>query len=248
MPFYKKRYVPRRRTTTRRSYKRRTVRSRKSRSFNQIRKATNRRKTNVIVPGVRGFLQDRVRTRLVYAEDILFSSSTSLTGTIQFALNGLFDPNLTGVGHQPRFFDQFMTYYNSYSVMGAKVVVRAIVDGDDTVQGWMTVNASTGDTTWGVPGGIAESIEMGNPYKIITNDRYSTFSRYFSVPKIYGRSRQYILDDTLFSGNASVNPSNTGKINIQVQNLDLSTTTTVRAVVTIYYDCIFNSPKLIGSS
>ena len=34
------------------------------------------------------------------------------------------DPNHTGVGHQPLYFDQLMTIYNHYIVIGAKITVK----------------------------------------------------------------------------------------------------------------------------
>ena len=33
-------------------------------------------------------------------------------------------PNHTGVGHQPLYFDQLMTIYNHYIVIGAKITVK----------------------------------------------------------------------------------------------------------------------------
>ena len=37
-----------------------------------------------------------------------------------FSLNGLYDPNITGTGHQPIGFDQLMTFYDHYNVRVAR--------------------------------------------------------------------------------------------------------------------------------
>ena len=46
----------------------------------------------------------------------------------QFVANGAFDPNLTGVGHQPRGFDQFMAGYETFTVTGSKISVNFVYD------------------------------------------------------------------------------------------------------------------------
>lgn len=38
-----------------------------------------------------------------------------------YSINGLFDPNISGVGHQPLGFDQIMPLYDHYTVIGAKI-------------------------------------------------------------------------------------------------------------------------------
>jgi hypothetical protein len=39
----------------------------------------------------------------------------------QFAGNGCFDPDITGTGHQPYYWDTYTGVYNYYSVMGSRV-------------------------------------------------------------------------------------------------------------------------------
>lgn len=39
----------------------------------------------------------------------------------QFSLNSLYDPDITGAGHQPRYFDQWGGFYDRYRVNGAKL-------------------------------------------------------------------------------------------------------------------------------
>lgn len=66
---------------------------------------------------------DKLRTRLRYADTI------SLTGGIAtnvFRLNSLYDPDLSGVGHQPCWFDQLCgtvgsAPYYKYRVLGSKL-------------------------------------------------------------------------------------------------------------------------------
>lgn len=48
-----------------------------------------------------------------------------LASTHVFSANGLFDTDITGVGHQPSGFDQLMTFYDHYTVTHAKITVTA---------------------------------------------------------------------------------------------------------------------------
>ena len=56
---------------------------------------------------------DTLQTTLRYQETLsLSSTSGSLFGYI-YNLNGLYDPNHTGVGHQPLYFDQLTDHLQS---------------------------------------------------------------------------------------------------------------------------------------
>jgi hypothetical protein len=60
---------------------------------------------------------------LKYCDTFTFSVAT-LTGTQQvMRLNSLFDPDVTGAGHQPLYFDQYAALYNRYRVLKTWVKV-----------------------------------------------------------------------------------------------------------------------------
>lgn len=238
-----------------RTYRPRTYRLRSRRSvatsnykYAKAKRRAKRTGMLTVVPGARGFLQDCVRTRLVYSENISMSPIGTGLSTQQFRINGLFQPNATTSGHQPRYFDQFMTFYNQYHVTGVKVTVKATLDESDDLQAWIALYAHTNDSSWGGPSGINDCIERKAPYRIVTNDGYVTMSAYFSVPKIWGKSRKYVLDDPTFGGTSTANPVSSGLIDILAQNMDLSTVGVVRAVVKLEYDVVFSSPRNIASS
>ena len=67
---------------------------------------------------------DTLQTTLRYQETLSLSSSSGALFGYVYNLNGLYDPNHTGTGHQPLYFDQLMTIYNHYIVIGAKITVK----------------------------------------------------------------------------------------------------------------------------
>lgn len=68
---------------------------------------------------------DKLRTRLRYCDTFSVNASTS---AYVFRLNSLYDPDLSGVGHQPTYFDQLCGaagsgIYGKYRVLGSKITV-----------------------------------------------------------------------------------------------------------------------------
>jgi uridine kinase len=61
-----------------------------------VSKGRRMRKTLNVNKSLTPFSQ-RYITKMKYSENVI----TGSTGVYRFALNNLFDPNLTGVGHQP---------------------------------------------------------------------------------------------------------------------------------------------------
>ena len=61
-----------------------------------------------------------------------------------FAANGLYDPDITGTGNQPRFFDQMANLYDHYCVIGAHISARLFnTDSSHAIQTWITTRDST---------------------------------------------------------------------------------------------------------
>jgi hypothetical protein len=50
-------------------------------------------------------------------------ASTAATGRQEFSMNSLFDPDFTGTGAQPAYFDQLSLLYNRYRVYGSAIKV-----------------------------------------------------------------------------------------------------------------------------
>lgn len=58
---------------------------------------------------------------LKYVEEINIDGAISGGITVHdFSANGLFDPNITGTGHQPMGFDQWKLIYNHYTVVSSR--------------------------------------------------------------------------------------------------------------------------------
>lgn len=67
---------------------------------------------------------NRKTVKLRYHENFHLQIPVSgIPGSIVFRANSVFDPDQTGIGHQPRGFDQLMPLYQHFTVIGAKCSV-----------------------------------------------------------------------------------------------------------------------------
>jgi len=73
--------------------------------------------------GVYGFPQELV-TRLRYNDVVRISTTGLALGSYSFRMNSLFDPDFTGTGHQPYYFDQLAALYTRYVVVSSKITVE----------------------------------------------------------------------------------------------------------------------------
>jgi hypothetical protein len=60
---------------------------------------------------------------LPYSEAYQMNMSLGAVASQNFRLNSVFDPDITGSGHQPRWFDQYSALYASYVVVASKIEV-----------------------------------------------------------------------------------------------------------------------------
>ncbi|AXQ66120.1 MAG: putative capsid protein [Circoviridae sp.] len=94
------------------------------------------RKSNYAISGVSGRITklnpgrgifgfpDELVTTLRYADVITLTSTVGAVATNAFRMNSLFDPDSTGTGHQPYYFDQLAALYNSYTVIKSNLKVQ----------------------------------------------------------------------------------------------------------------------------
>jgi len=82
-----------------------------------------------LIPGL-GPLQfgfpNSIITKLRYSEVTSINSTTGSLAKYAFSANSVFDPNFTGTGHQPLYYDNYAAIYDQYCVIGSKIHVTFI--------------------------------------------------------------------------------------------------------------------------
>lgn len=69
---------------------------------------------------------DRMKTKLHYCDVVQLTASAGTPGIYQFRMGSLFDPDYTGIGHQPQWFDQLSAVYDYYKVLGSKITATFV--------------------------------------------------------------------------------------------------------------------------
>lgn len=178
---------------------------------------------------------------LPYYEYFQLSSSGFLSSSYVMSANGLFDPNITGVGHQPAGFDQMMQYYEHYTVLRAKIVVdfrmSAGSGGVVAISTKADVTPVTG-VVQGIEGGLIDyrviSGNVASPHNFVRISRTVDIANFGGVDDL--------LDNENYRGSLSSNPTEGTYFHMTVWN-EVGTSTTVDIGVLIEYEAMFTEPK-----
>ncbi len=140
MPF-RKRYRPRRRRGRKR--RRRTVRKRRRRKM---------RFSKTVAPYLK-------RVKMIYVQRVSLDPTAGLLAVNVFRANSLFDPDFSGVGHQPMGFDDMAYLYEKYRVFSVS----------------MKVTFTNADTTYyavsGIHNGVHEETPVPDPLDMREQNR-----------------------------------------------------------------------------
>lgn len=92
-------------------------------------KTHNKRGTHEahLIPGVDGSrifgFPNSIITKLRYCTYLDLTGTGGVVQANNYAANGCYDPDVTGTGHQPMFFDNYTNLYDQYAVIGSKITV-----------------------------------------------------------------------------------------------------------------------------
>lgn len=167
-------------------------------------------------------------------------SATAVAGsTIRylFSANGMFDPDITGTGHQPQFFDTLSGIYNHYTVTASKLKVRYSTPTTSTTSNIVGV-ALEDDTTLMTdtdaymeqPDSVTTQLFVGAAPPVLT--------KYFSAKKWFGGDP---ISDPVLQGTSAANPTEQTYFCLFARNVDASSATnTIYFTVEIEYTAVWD--------
>lgn len=193
-------------------------------------------------------LGSRQYCEFVYFEPFFNITSTlGVVNTHRFTLSGLFDPNLTGSGHQPTNFDQLMLMFERYCVyeVDYKIIYRANAGSSNSGQicGVMVTDQSA------VPLDVETYIENGMSQwsvvdQVLGASNTRTFTGKVDLAKCHGISRDQLLGDDIYKGTANVNPAEVIILNCFMQTHGDSSTTSGKFSVELRFKTFLEGGKM----
>lgn len=180
-----------------------------------------------------------------YHEVIGLTSASGALSHAYFSVNSLYDPNSSGTGHQPMYFDQVAALYNHYTVIGSKITVKVTPQSDGAVFPYKVVTFINDDTTVSTGSFGVQEIK-GAKTKIISghNANVLTFTNKWSAKRNWGN----VLANESLGAASNANPSEQQFYFISLQTLDGTNNTSVWLDINIEYITIWRELKEISES
>lgn len=191
-------------------YKRRAKRSFRKRTRKIRRKARTTLKNKTLNP-----FSQRYLCKMKYAEVRVVSGPVG-GGLVQYnyRLNSIFDPNLTGGGHQPYGSDQLSDLYNRYRVYKVDYAISAL--NTDGAINYSVIAAIPSNEPLSAIVGVPEIMESPRARYITQapNASLKVLKGSISLPSLTGRTKAQYMADDRYQALFTDNPQESAVLNI----------------------------------
>lgn len=227
------------------------IRSKKSKSRKRtFKRRVRRNRRKAVVPKQMSILGTGLPKMVVvkhkYSQFITMTSSTSVA-VQSFSCNGMFDPDITGVGHQPLYFDQFSALYDHYCVIGSRIKLRLTPSTTADVPSFFTLSVQDDTSQISTdPVFIAEQTQTKRPILLATGGSrtYNAVAKW-SARKYFGKG---VLANSTLQGDAGSNPSEQSYYFLNLKSGDGVTSTKVYIECEIEYLAVWKELKDVAAS
>lgn len=172
---------------------------------------------------------------------------------IVWALNGLFDPNISGTGHQPFYFDQLVNCgYQRYKVESVSIKVRAMSPNASDTGLQVQIDAWTG--AFGTLAGVSWNTANERPQNWyltpqLTAGEQTLVLERIPIHAIQGMTKMELDANTSdFTALVTANPARSPYLRIAAINTSGSNSGTVDATVELTFHGYFFDRQLVAAS
>lgn len=188
------------------------------------------------------------RVKMRYNDTVSLTSTAGVISKYLFRANSCFDPNQTGVGHQPSGYDQWSLFYNNYVVLSCKMSAKFLWDVSEPVTpltcGVFLSDDSTNPTLYS----NIKELGRGQQRDLAPNAGSTICRTYYSAKRFWNITD--VKDNVKRIGaDVSANPTDDCVAVVYAQSTDYAATSSpVCVVVTMDFDVLFSEPKDLAQS
>lgn len=175
----------------------------------------------------------------------------------EYRANGMYDPEVGVGGHQPYGFDQLMTQYYHFTVIGATFEIECQTH-TDSPQIWMGMvynNTGTAASAYASGGvnGLNEMPVVSNTMHLNSvtpvKGQYRMQRLWASMPRIFGKPAYNLVGDSRFQGDDSKDPDEQAYFAL-VGYVPNGTESDIGSFfkIKIVYDAVFTEPRFFVTS
>lgn len=186
--------------------------------------------------------------KLRYSETVNLSAVSGVLSSLVYTMSGLYDPNISGTGHQPMGFDQIMMFYEHYHVLHcrAKVIFR---NTNATVAGFCALKVAP-DTA--APASYNDLIEEGRSSHDFVNTAggygcWKMMTASANVPAVNGLTKANYLANEDLRGGVTFNPAEQTYLHICAYSPSVETVNFQVSIV-LEYTATFTEARLLTAS
>lgn len=199
-----------------------------------------KKRTKSSIPQPRFGFPLMLKLRHRYVDQVALSSTAGSLNVQKFSANSLYDPDITGGGHQPMYFDNLMAIYDHYTVVKSKITVKLVLT-TTTATSPSYVCLHTDDDSSGPSTFLACCEQSSAISKVIpqncTDPIYLTAT--WDARKYFGGDP---LSNDNLQGSASASPTEQSVYHITFQT-GAAGTVTASALVEIEYTAVYDELK-----
>lgn len=192
----------------------------------------------------------QLKCRLKYATANLVLTSGATATNYIFSTTDLFDPNVSGAGHQCLGYDEMGAFYRQWRVTGCRYKVTFFGAGADGMKVLVFPHRAAAT----IPVSTIEVLsEMSRAkMKVISTDtpmKDGVFSGYINNARVLGITPEKYRVDDVYSGTTTTSPIGAGvDLLLSMQYRDNASNINCNVHVELLYDCVFWGTKVLSQS
>jgi len=206
-----------------------------------------RRITNIGLPAhSNNMYPPKISVTLQYASTVVFNPAAGGVSLNVFSANGLFDPDVTGAGSQPRGFDQWMALYNHYCVLASRC--RILTPSQSSPDNIFAITLAPDSAVIGTT--LEDLAEV--PFTTVENSPGKFFGGHWIKTPWYSMRRQFRVKDIIakdsLSGDAAANPVDQQFFHVNACSMGAVDPPSITALIMLDFNVVFYEPRIPAPS